>query len=82
MTEAAVTMFPVFEKPPVAGSYNSALARVAPLFALPPVTRTFPFASTVAWCKPLPVASCPVGVKPWVIGSNTSAVAVLELLPE
>jgi hypothetical protein len=41
-------MEPVVEKVPVAGSYNSALARGMNPSEYPPAIRTFPFGSSVA----------------------------------
>ena len=67
----AVPIDPVGLKVPVAGSYNSAEARVE----LPPAMRTFPVGRRVAVWVCLAVPMDPVGVKVPVAGSYSSAEA-------
>ena len=68
----AVLRLPVNVQVPVAGSYNSALARL-PLPKLPPATSTLPLASNVAVCRKRPVLRLPVDVQLPLAGSYSSA---------
>jgi hypothetical protein len=71
-----VVIAPVAAKVPVAGSYNSALAKTeAPGFKeeLPPVIKTLPLGRRVAVCDDLPMVIAPVAAKVPVAGSYNSA---------
>ena len=74
-TNLAVVMLPVAVNVPVAGSYSSALARVAAAVSPPPVMSTFPLGSNVAVWSYLAVVMLPVAVNVPVAGSYSSALA-------
>ena len=69
-------ILPVAVHTPVAGSYNSALAKV-PLMLPPPATSTCPFGSNVAVCKEREVVILPVAVHIPIAGSYSSALSPL-----
>src|SRR5579872_7315427 len=74
-------ILPVGLKSPVAGSYNSAVARPVKPFD-PPAMRTFPLFNNVAVFPPRGVLIAPVAANVPVAGSYNSAVARgTELLP-